>query len=172
MTHEYSFQVIYIQRKMKKRIWIEARFSERFFKNDCIQPYVFFSSAEFSTILLSKKIIENNLVPRRTYLKNKLVSRRDSNFLGFDKRAKLLYSHCIIPTVRYLLYFRLNRIVVCENRARICKRLRSPGIDFKESIPPAHVAWRTGTSNRFVVPFCMPGWESIPGLFRRFTNSG
>jgi hypothetical protein len=33
------------------------------------------------------------------------------------------------------------------NRARICKRLRSPGID-------------------------LPGWESIPGLLKRFTNTG
>jgi hypothetical protein len=36
-------------------------------------------------------------------------------------------------------------------RARICKRLRSPGIDSNESIPPAYVAWRAGTSNRAVV---------------------
>ncbi len=26
--------------------------------------------------------------------------------------------------------------------AGICKRLKSPGIDSKESIPPAYVAWR------------------------------
>jgi hypothetical protein len=37
-------------------------------------------------------------------------------------------------------------------RARICKRFRSPGIDSKESIPPAYVAWRAGTSNRIIVP--------------------
>jgi hypothetical protein len=36
-------------------------------------------------------------------------------------------------------------------RARICKRLRSPGIDSNESIPP--------------------GWESIPELLKRFTNT-
>ncbi len=37
--------------------------------------------------------------------------------------------------------------------ARICKRLRSPGIDSKEPIPPAYnVAWEAGTSNRVVVP--------------------
>jgi hypothetical protein len=36
--------------------------------------------------------------------------------------------------------------------ARVCKRLRSPGIDSKEWIPPAYIAWRTGTSNRIVVP--------------------
>jgi hypothetical protein len=28
------------------------------------------------------------------------------------------------------------------NRARICKRLWSPGIDSEDSIPPAYVAWR------------------------------
>jgi hypothetical protein len=33
-------------------------------------------------------------------------------------------------------------------RARICKCFRSPGIDSKESIPPAYVAWRAGTTNR------------------------
>ncbi len=37
-------------------------------------------------------------------------------------------------------------------RARICKRLRSPRIDSKESIQPAFVAWRAGTSNTIVVP--------------------
>jgi hypothetical protein len=30
-------------------------------------------------------------------------------------------------------------------RARIFKRLWSPGIDTKASIPPAYVAWRAGT---------------------------
>ncbi len=36
-------------------------------------------------------------------------------------------------------------------RARICKRLRSPGIDSEKSTPPAYVAW-AGTTNRVVVP--------------------
>jgi hypothetical protein len=36
--------------------------------------------------------------------------------------------------------------------ARICKRLRNPGIESKESIPPAYVAWRAGTINWVVVP--------------------
>ncbi len=35
-----------------------------------------------------------------------------------------------------------------STRARICKRLRSPGIDSNASIPSAFVAWRAGTSNR------------------------
>ncbi len=52
--------------------------------------------------------------------------------------------------------------------ARICKRLWSPGIDFEESVPPAYAAWRAGTTNRVAVP----GWESIPGLLKRFTNTG
>ncbi len=52
--------------------------------------------------------------------------------------------------------------------ARICKRLWSPGIDSEESIPPAYAAWRAGTTNRVAVP----GWESISGLLKRFTNTG
>ncbi len=34
------------------------------------------------------------------------------------------------------------------SRARICKRLWSPGIDSEESISPAYVAWRASTTNR------------------------
>jgi hypothetical protein len=33
-------------------------------------------------------------------------------------------------------------IMSVDGRARICKRLWSPGIDFEESISPAYVAWR------------------------------
>jgi hypothetical protein len=39
-----------------------------------------------------------------------------------------------------------------KTRGRIWKRLRSPRINSKESIPPAYVALRSGTSNRVVVP--------------------
>ncbi len=38
-----------------------------------------------------------------------------------------------------------------EYWARICKRLRSPGIDSKEPIPPGYVAYRAGPTNRIVV---------------------
>ncbi len=47
---------------------------------------------------------------------------------------------------------RFLKIMYKKYRARICKRLRSPGIDSKESIPPAYVARRADTSNRVVVP--------------------
>ncbi len=36
--------------------------------------------------------------------------------------------------------------------ARICKRLKIPGIDSNESIPPAYVAWWAGKITPFVVP--------------------
>jgi hypothetical protein len=36
-------------------------------------------------------------------------------------------------------------------RARIFKRLLSPGIDTKELIPPAYVAWRAGTITLFLL---------------------
>jgi hypothetical protein len=55
-------------------------------------------------------------------------------------------------------------------RARTCKRLWSPGTDSEESISPAYVAWRAGTTNRSrTAPPC---WESISGLLKRFTNTG
>jgi hypothetical protein len=37
------------------------------------------------------------------------------------------------------------------NRGRIFKRLWSPGIDSKESIPPAYVAWRAGTISLYLL---------------------
>jgi hypothetical protein len=37
------------------------------------------------------------------------------------------------------------------HQSRISKRLRSPGIESEEAIPPAYVAWRGGTSNRVVI---------------------
>ncbi len=48
-------------------------------------------------------------------------------------------------------------------KARIFKILRSPGIDSKESIPPAYVAWRAGT---ITLSLC-----SVPSPHRLFKNS-
>jgi hypothetical protein len=48
--------------------------------------------------------------------------------------------------------------------ARICKCLRSPRIDSKESIAPAFVAWRAGTSNRVVVPTRQAGNRFLGSL--------
>ncbi len=42
--------------------------------------------------------------------------------------------------------------VAWRARARICKLLRRPGIYSEDSIPPAYVAWRAGTTNRVIVP--------------------
>ncbi len=35
--------------------------------------------------------------------------------------------------------------------SRICKRFRSQGVDSEESIPPAYVTWRAGSTSRVVV---------------------
>ncbi len=49
--------------------------------------------------------------------------------------------------------------------ARICKRLRSPGIDSEESIPPVYVAsWRAGTTNRVVAPARQAGNRFLGSL--------
>ncbi len=48
------------------------------------------------------------------------------------------------------------------NRARIFKRLWSPEIDSKASIPPAYVAWRAGT---IILSY------SVPSPHRLFKNS-
>jgi hypothetical protein len=46
----------------------------------------------------------------------------------------------------------------------VCKRLRSPGIDSEEWIPPAYVAWRPGTTNRVVVLAPQPGNQFLGSL--------
>jgi hypothetical protein len=57
----------------------------------------------------------------------------------------------------------LGKHVACT-RARICKRLRSPGIVSKESIPPASLARRAGTSNRVVVLARQAGYRLLGSL--------
>jgi hypothetical protein len=51
-----------------------------------------------------------------------------------------------------------------SSRVRICKRLRSPGIDTSESIPPAYVACRAGTTNSVVVPARQAGNRFLGSL--------
>jgi hypothetical protein len=42
--------------------------------------------------------------------------------------------------------------------------LKSSGIDFEESIPPAYVAWQSGTTNRVVVPARQAGIRFLVSL--------
>ncbi len=49
-----------------------------------------------------------------------------------------------------------------QSCAGIFKLLRSPGIDSKESIPPAYVVWQAGTSNRVGIQAWLLG--SLKGL--------
>ncbi len=49
-------------------------------------------------------------------------------------------------------------------RARICERLWSPKIDSEESISPAHVAWRAGTTNSVAVPARQAGNRFLGSL--------
>ncbi len=54
--------------------------------------------------------------------------------------------------------------VLSNIRAHICKRLRSSGFDFKESILLAYVARQAGTSNRVVVPARQAGTRFLGSL--------
>ncbi len=55
------------------------------------------------------------------------------------------------PALTQLCKWRSCDRYVSERRARIFKRLWSPGIDSKEWIPPAYVAWRAGTIALFLL---------------------
>jgi hypothetical protein len=41
-----------------------------------------------------------------------------------------------------------------------------------ESISPAYVAWQAGATNRIACRTSPLGWESIPGILKRSTNTG
>jgi hypothetical protein len=59
-----------------------------------------------------------------------------------------MYASCGVVDRSTVYYFAAILIL-----ARFCKRLRIPGIDSEKSIPPANVAWRSGTTNnRVIVP--------------------
>ncbi len=67
--------------------------------------------------------------------------------------------HRYLKNAVLLVFFPLYRVKPSSlehitQRARIYKRLRSSGIDSKESISPAYEAGRAGMSNRLVVPAC------------------
>ncbi len=62
------------------------------------------------------------------------------------KRQKNLFNYIHRPKEKQGIWRKIN-----------CKRLRSQGIDTKEAIPLGYVAWRAGTSNRFVVTACQAG---------------
>jgi hypothetical protein len=57
-----------------------------------------------------------------------------------------------IQTCRLCVTEKTNQFIYqLEDRAPILKRLWSPGIDSKELIPPANVAWRAGTITLFLL---------------------
>ncbi len=62
-----------------------------------------------------------------------------------------------------------GKLLMSDAWALICKRLRSPGIDSKASIPPAYVAWRADRTNRVIAPARQEHRlaESVPGLLNR-----
>jgi hypothetical protein len=88
------------------------------------------------------------------------------------KPVVFFYYFC--STWQGMVLVRVDRVPRGAYWARICKRLRSPGIDSDESILPVYVAWRTGTTNRIVVPGRQAGNRflgSLIGLQIRALNS-
>jgi hypothetical protein len=63
-----------------------------------------------------------------------------------------------------MLKTQLVRWIKEEIWARICKRLRRPGIESEDSISPAYVVWRVGTTNRVVVPARQAGNRFLGSL--------
>jgi hypothetical protein len=68
----------------------------------------------------------------------------------FPKQAFYACVYCSMYNVLCTADFTAKRRTGDGNRARIFKRLWSPGIDSKECIPLACVAWRAGTITLFL----------------------
>jgi hypothetical protein len=66
------------------------------------------------------------------------------------KRPTLVYMlpPAVVPASGLKLVSKDHRGI----RSRIFKRLSGPGIDTKESIRKAYVAWQAGTTNRVIEP--------------------
>ncbi len=77
-----------------------------------------------------------------------------------------IYSSSFSPILFPVLSCLFLLVTPPPSRARICKRLRSPGIYSKESIPPAYVARRVCTTTLFV-SYRRPGY----GWRNRFLGS-
>ncbi len=80
------------------------------------------------------------------------VEARADNFRVKEKKQLNLQwsqSICSVPRRVYCVLKRGLQYMYTElskYRARMFKLLRNPEIDSKESIPPAYVAWRAGTT--------------------------
>ncbi len=79
---------------------------------------------------------ENLLLRTRNVFLYYICRKINLNFRFLNKSAN-------VPPPPPILYFSL-----C---AGVFKLLRSPDIDSKESIPPAYVAWRAGTTTLFLL---------------------
>jgi hypothetical protein len=67
------------------------------------------------------------------------------NFSAFTCCTYIVYSLYRLATVPFTCFSVVRETWV--HRDGIFKLLRSPGIDSKQSIPPASVAWRAGYDN-------------------------
>jgi hypothetical protein len=59
-----------------------------------------------------------------------------------------------------IVFLYVDSLLDVVYRDGIFKRLRSPGIDYKESILPTYVAWRAGTTTLFLLR-SWPPWIVI-----------
>ncbi len=111
--------------------------------------------------------------------------RDDENFtirvVAMYPRSETFLLSCLIVDWTYDLFYGLLKsssngnflsvdgdFLACRHTAtaepEFVKRLRVSGIDSRESISPAYVAWRAGTSNRVVVPVCQAGDRLLGSL--------
>jgi hypothetical protein len=108
-------------------------------------------------------------IPRFNYVCAKLGQLRHVWYYFFKESNHLRFGMFVLKAIVAKQnregHFRTNVVDPDSGlfRARICKRLRSPGIDSEESIPSAYVAWRAGTTTLFLLS---------SSLHRLFKNSG
>ncbi len=86
------------------------------------------------------------------------------------QRSVVIAGHAtnLVNHLSVLVFFWMHALCNSQEiliRARIFKLLRSPGINSKESIPPAYVAWRTGAKALFLLGSEAPiGCLKMPAL--------
>ncbi len=120
-------------------------------------PYIFREILNHQESLLNQE--QSNQLQ---YVKNQKSLRTQDNRQLCDQLFQVQTDK--VNQIHHYVRFDSTRHGGTRARIRICKRLMSPGIDSKESIPPASVAWQAGTLNRVFGPDRQAGIRFLGSL--------
>ncbi len=137
------------------KMWRNLLFSEQEFANVLRNPWIDSQPGADTTTLLDVPACQATYLRwRNRFLESLNVYKAIGiSFVGririrFCWEVKSKKKRLILSSNRYWIMETTRWKTIRWTWARICKRLRSPGFDFKKSIQPAFVARRAWSSNK------------------------